>query len=618
MKHKIILILSFVLIFSVPLFSQGVSITILHVNDSHSNIDATGPKDQNLNGTIGGIARFSTLINQTRQTEQNVLVFHAGDFCVGDFFYNRYFGVPELQILKMLNIDALTAGNHEFDLTPYILLGTFQNGFVNGSFPVLSANLDLSGFTPLSAYIQPSIMKTISGVKTGIFGLTIPNELNNPSPVIVLPNLSEIAQQTANNLKSAGADVVILLSHAGLSNDKLIAAADSNINFIIGGHDHSALQQPVQILNPLNQTVYIVQAGNYYHYAGKFKFNFNNGVAGFTSYQLINLDQSIQPDPVIQNVVEQLKPGIVSYFGEVFTTVLGVTNNYLTKNIEPQSVNKDSPLGNLVTDAYKWKAGAFLSITAIGLISQNIYAGPITPADVFRTLPYGYDTTNGLGFRLVRFDIKGSELIRGLELGLQLADISEDYALQVSGLNFRYSSKRPVNSRLIPGTVRIDSFHVLSNFEYACAVDEGVYTLLNLYGIKTERMSYWGNCYTALYDFVNLKDTVDYISEGRIKDAAMINTTGTLQGENNFGIEGNFPNPFNPSTTISFRMPESGFGRLEIFDITGRLVGILFEGNLMPGSHELIWNASNLPSGVYFAKFSALGFNDVKKIMLLK
>jgi len=89
----------FVLFFQFGLvLAQGVEITILHVNDSHSHLDATGPKDVNLEGTLGGISKAATLIGTIKATEPNVLLLHAGDFCVGDLFYNMYFGVPELQL----------------------------------------------------------------------------------------------------------------------------------------------------------------------------------------------------------------------------------------------------------------------------------------------------------------------------------------------------------------------------------------------------------------------------------------------------------------------------------------------------------------------------------------
>ncbi|MBK9333885.1 MAG: hypothetical protein IPM96_16120 [Ignavibacteria bacterium] len=65
--------------------AQEIPVTILHTNDSHSHLDAVGPKTCNLEGTIGGIAKAASVIGLIKQTEPNVLTLHAGDFSTGDF-----------------------------------------------------------------------------------------------------------------------------------------------------------------------------------------------------------------------------------------------------------------------------------------------------------------------------------------------------------------------------------------------------------------------------------------------------------------------------------------------------------------------------------------------------
>ena len=126
----------FLLVFSLSgfLYAQNTQITILHTGDSHSHLDAFGPKSANGKGTIGGIGKAATIIGTVKATEQNVVLLHSGDFSVGDFFFNKYFGVPEIQIMKQLGYDALTVGNHEFDLGPSTLYSVFQEGFSQGSF----------------------------------------------------------------------------------------------------------------------------------------------------------------------------------------------------------------------------------------------------------------------------------------------------------------------------------------------------------------------------------------------------------------------------------------------------------------------------------------------------
>ncbi|NQS98713.1 MAG: T9SS type A sorting domain-containing protein [candidate division Zixibacteria bacterium] len=79
-----------------------------------------------------------------------------------------------------------------------------------------------------------------------------------------------------------------------------------------------------------------------------------------------------------------------------------------------------------------------------------------------------------------------------------------------------------------------------------------------------------------------------------------------------------YPNPFNPSATIGYYLPESNIVKLTVFDITGRDVATLVNGWVSAGSHEAVFNAHNLASGVYFYNLTVGNFTETKKMMLLK
>ena len=80
----------------------------------------------------------------------------------------------------------------------------------------------------------------------------------------------------------------------------------------------------------------------------------------------------------------------------------------------------------------------------------------------------------------------------------------------------------------------------------------------------------------------------------------------------------NFPNPFNPSTTIYYDIPKQSFVTLKIFDLLGREVTTLVDGDTKAGKHENIFNAKYLPSGVYFYQLKAGEFIQTKKMILIK
>ena len=79
-----------------------------------------------------------------------------------------------------------------------------------------------------------------------------------------------------------------------------------------------------------------------------------------------------------------------------------------------------------------------------------------------------------------------------------------------------------------------------------------------------------------------------------------------------------FPNPFNPTTTIRFSVEKSNLLSLRIYDITGRLVDELVNGELPAGEHEVTWNASHLSSGMYIVKLTSLGYQQIQKVVFIK
>ncbi len=85
-----------------------------------------------------------------------------------------------------------------------------------------------------------------------------------------------------------------------------------------------------------------------------------------------------------------------------------------------------------------------------------------------------------------------------------------------------------------------------------------------------------------------------------------------------FDLLPNYPNPFNPQTTIRFAVPKRSFVKITIFDINGKLVQNLFSGTKNPGNYAITWNASGFPSGMYFIKMDTDSFTSVQKCILVK
>ena len=85
-----------------------------------------------------------------------------------------------------------------------------------------------------------------------------------------------------------------------------------------------------------------------------------------------------------------------------------------------------------------------------------------------------------------------------------------------------------------------------------------------------------------------------------------------------FSLSQNFPNPFNPTTTIKYKLKETSKVQLEVFNVLGNEIETLINTQKPAGNYEVTWNAVNLPSGIYFYQLQTNSFTDTKKMVLLK
>jgi len=106
-------------------------------------------------------------------------------------------------------------------------------------------------------------------------------------------------------------------------------------------------------------------------------------------------------------------------------------------------------------------------------------------------------------------------------------------------------------------------------------------------------------------------------------EAGWVLTGSFLEGDltdvpSEFALLSNYPNPFNASTNISFSLAEAGNVSLNVYDITGRLVVTLVDGQMDAGQHVVAWDASSVSSGVYFYKLTTADYSATKSMNLLK
>src|ERR1041385_5988369 len=145
---------------------EEIKITILHTNDTHSQIDPLPTKDKYAGK--GGVARRATLVRKIRKEKPNTLLIDAGDVCQGTPYFNFYKGEVEYKAMSLIGYDAGTIGNHEFDNGVQSLAKAYQ--FAN--FDIVSTNYDVRG-SALESKVKTHLVKKLGGIAAGLFGLGI-------------------------------------------------------------------------------------------------------------------------------------------------------------------------------------------------------------------------------------------------------------------------------------------------------------------------------------------------------------------------------------------------------------------------------------------------------------
>ncbi|QVY63894.1 5'-nucleotidase C-terminal domain-containing protein [Cytobacillus gottheilii] len=434
----------------------------MHNNDSHAHLD--------------DVAKFVTAVKGVRADKPEALLLNAGDVFSGTLYFNEFQGQADLDFMNLLGYDAMTFGNHEFDL------GSNEEGhkaladFIKGAqFPFVSSNIDFSAddnlkglfsdlqsSDPENGRIYNGIIKEVDGEKVGIFGLTTAETADISSPGDVkFEDYIEEAEKAVKAFEDKGVDKIIALTHIGYDdnpaydNDLTLAAAVDGIDVIVGGHSHTKLDNPVVIDKNENgqakEPTIIVQGQEYHKYLGTLDVTFDeNGVVVEHDGELIDVADFAED----AQALEMLKP-YKDRVDEVSNTEIGATATEALENPRTngdntkESVRKnETVLGNLITDGmlakareYKPEDHVIMALQNGGGIRAGIDAGPITNGDVITVLPFGNT--------LATMSITGAELKQAFEISLGNLPGENGGFLHVSGGKVEYDSSKPAGERVV-------------------------------------------------------------------------------------------------------------------------------------------------------------------------
>lgn len=283
--------------------SLAADLTILHINDHHSHLEADRGLDLMLAGERtrvagGGFPMLADQFKKLAAGKPNVLKLHAGDAMMGSLYFTLFEGEADAALMNTICFDAFALGNHEFDLGD-AGLKNFIDFLREGDCdtPVLAANvIPETGVSPLAPkgpndYILPYTIKEVGGAKVGIIGIDIKKktmESSRPDPTTQFLDEAETAQKTIDELTAAGIDRIVLLTHVGYGNDLDLAKSLTGVDVIVGGDSHSLLGEgfeeigltprgpyPTVVSGVGGNTVCVAQAWEYARVLGELNIDFN-------------------------------------------------------------------------------------------------------------------------------------------------------------------------------------------------------------------------------------------------------------------------------------------------------------------------------------------------------
>lgn len=442
---------------------EGFSLSIAHVNDTHARVEQ--------------MPKLATAINAYREANQDALVLHAGDVFSGTLYFNEFKGQADLAMMNYIGFDAMTLGNHEFDLGSsaegHQALADFMSG---AEFSFVSANTDFSADETLASLQQggitadflegelyDGIIKEVNGEKIGIFGLTTADTENIASPgAVVFTDYIEAAEEAVAAFEEQGVNKIIALTHIGyddavnVDNDLTLAAAVNGIDVIVGGHTHSQLAEPVEIATDLDgnekDLTIIVQAYQYAEVLGTLNVIFDDegNIIDYTGalQDVKNVESDEGALAILQNYQPQVEEVMNQEIGLVLEETLENPRASDEGNTAGISVRKNETiLGNIITDAMRTKAQQFtekevvMAVQNGGGIRAKISAGAVTSGQVIEVLPYG----NTLSL----IDVTGEELKAAFEHSVSGLPGESGGFLHVSGAVITFDSTEEAGSRIV-------------------------------------------------------------------------------------------------------------------------------------------------------------------------
>ena len=465
-----------------PAENSGRQLDVVFLHDTHSHLDSFFTVEDGQRTTVGGFAHIKTLIDQAREKNPNLLVLDGGDFSMGTLVQTIYDSdAPELRMLGLLGCDVTTLGNHEFDYRSAGLAGALKAAKESGD-PIpamVLCNIDwetmeAEGLTEDQRLLKDAfegygmknyIIVEKGDVRIAVFGIFGVDSLAcAPTCVLKFRDASQAAAETVREIReNEDVDMIAGVSHAGTSpdesksEDEILAKAVPEIDLIISGHTHTALEEPI-----LQGDTYIVSCGEYGKNLGTLSMRQKaDGRWEIENYALVPVTPDITPDvsaqEKIDSFMEIVNQSYLSRFGYTRDQVLVQSNIAFSPSSDLYDVHTDHNLGNILADSFIHAVETAedfdghpvdVAIVPSGCVRDSFAAGNITVEDVFNAYSLGIGLDGIAGYPLISIYLTGAELKTGAEIDASVSDLMPAARLYVSGMHFSFNPDRLILNRV--------------------------------------------------------------------------------------------------------------------------------------------------------------------------
>ncbi|MCF6460411.1 5'-nucleotidase C-terminal domain-containing protein [Clostridium sp. Cult3] len=403
-------------------------LTILATADIHGHIEPYKPSGADRE--IGGMAKMKKFVDETRKRQPNTLLVDIGDAPYNTNVANMFKGKPVIEIMNMMEYDAMVLGNHDFDFPQDVM----KTNAELAKFPFLSANTYYNDSYP--EYLKPSIIKDIDGIRVAIVGLTDDSSgyYTHPNNVkgVEFEDHFEAAKREVDEVKD-NSDIIISLAH--LHNDNAVLGEKiQGIDFVFGGG--------TDIVDYPRKTgdSWLISSGKHAELVSQTNINMiDNQMIGFNFGHIFmteNLEEDEEVAKLVNEYTEELDKEMEQVIGKTTVDLDGERGTVR---------RKESNLANVIADSLVELTDADIALQNGGGVRASIDKGDITLKDVYTVLPFDN--------AVVVLELDGKTIWDTLEHGVSSYPSAAGMFLQVSGLEYTFDAAKEPGERIVSVTI---------------------------------------------------------------------------------------------------------------------------------------------------------------------